>query len=251
MYEVFALKYGERDTTKCQFFYRESSHDKLTLDYFVWLILGGPQPLLVDTGFRDDDAKARGIRDYVSPAAVVERVGVKAAEIPTALISHLHYDHWAGHSLFPKAEFWIQKDEIAFWTGRYAAMPAFRGSSNVQQLMQVVPLNYANRLRIVHGDHEVLPGIRVHRVGGHTAGLQIVTVKTDRGTVVLTSDASHFYHNVETRNPTQIITSLPEMLEGFETIYSLAGAEKLIVAGHDPLVADRFKPVAPGVIKIA
>jgi hypothetical protein len=58
MYEVFALKYGERDTTKCQFFYRESSHEKLTLDYFVWLILGGPHPLLVDTGFLDEDARA-------------------------------------------------------------------------------------------------------------------------------------------------------------------------------------------------
>jgi len=33
----------------------------------VWLILGGPQPLLVDTGFRDDDARARGIRNYVEP----------------------------------------------------------------------------------------------------------------------------------------------------------------------------------------
>jgi glyoxylase-like metal-dependent hydrolase (beta-lactamase superfamily II) len=251
MYEIYALKYGERDTTTCQFFYRDSRHDPLTLHYFVWVILGGPHPVLFDTGFLEDDAQARGIRDYVSPATVVERVGLKAAEIPMALISHLHYDHWAGHSLFPRANFWIQKDEIAFWTGRYAAMPAFRGSANVEQLMQVVPLNYGNRLRIVHGDHEVLPGIRVHRVGGHTAGLQIVTVKTDRGTVVLTSDASHFYHNVETRQPTQIITSLPEMLEGFETIYELAGSEKLIVAGHDPLVADRFKPVAPGVIKIA
>ena len=52
----------------------------------------------------------------------------------------------------------------------------------------------------------MLPGIRVHRVGGHTAGLQIVTVNTARGPVVLTSDASHFYHNVETRQPVQIIT---------------------------------------------
>jgi len=251
MYEVYALKYGERDTTTCQFFYRDSRHDPLTLHYFVWVILGGPHPVLVDTGFLEDDAQARGIRNYVSPAKVVERVGVKAADIPTALISHLHYDHWAGHSLFPKADFWIQKDEIAFWTGRYASMPAFRGSSNVEQLMQVVPLNYANRLRIIDGDHEVLPGIRVHRVGGHTAGLQIVTVQTARGTAVLTSDASHFYHNVETRNPTQIITNLPEMLEGFETIHALAGKEKLIVAGHDPLVADRFKPVETGVIKIA
>ena len=50
MYEVYALKYGERDTTTCQFFYRESSHAPLTLDYFVWLILGGPHPVLVDTG---------------------------------------------------------------------------------------------------------------------------------------------------------------------------------------------------------
>src|SRR5207249_796131 len=82
----------------------------------------------------------------------------------------------------------------------------------------LVTLNYDNRIRIVDGDQDVLPGIRVHRVGGHTAGLQIVTVQTARGTVVLTSDASHFYRNVETRQPVQIITNLPEMLEAFETM---------------------------------
>ena len=191
MYEVLALKYGERDTTKCQFFYRESSHDKLTLDYFVWLILGGPQPLLVDTGFRDDDAKARGIRNYVSPAAMVERAGVKPGDIPISLITHLHYDHWAGHSLFPNAEFWIQGEEVAFWTGPFGSTPAFRGSANVDALSRLVTLNYANKIKIVEGDHEVWPGIRVHKVGGHTAGLQIVTVDTRRGPVVLTSDASH------------------------------------------------------------
>lgn len=251
MYEVYALKYGERDTTMCQFFYRESRHDPLTLHYFVWLILGGPHPVLVDTGFLDDDARARGIRNYVSPAAVVERAGVRAADIPMALITHLHYDHWAGHSLFPAAEYWVQKDEVAFWTGPYAAMPAFRGSANVEQLARLVTLNYATRLRIIDGDREVLPGIGLHRVGGHTAGLQIVTVKTARGTVVLTSDASHFYHNVETRQPVQIITSLPEMLQAFETIDTLAGSEKLIVAGHDPQVADRFKQVERGIVKIA
>ena len=69
--------------------------------------------------------------------------------------------------------------------------------------------------------------------------------------VVLTSDASHFYHNVETRQPVQIITNLPEMLTAFDTIDRLAGSAKLIVAGHDPQVADRFKPVEPGIIKIA
>jgi len=251
MYEVYALKYSERDTTACQFFSRESSHDTLTLHYFVWLILGGPQPILVDTGFLDDEARARGMRNYVSPASMVERAGVKAADVPIALITHLHYDHWAGHSLFPGAEFWVQRDEVAFWTGPYGRTPAFRGSANVNALAGLVTLNYANRIRMLDGDRDVFPGIRVHRVGGHTAGLQMVSVQTARGTVVLTSDASHFYHNVEKRQPVQIITSLPEMIEAFETIHALAGAERLIVAGHDPQVADRFQAVEPGIIKIA
>ena len=251
MYEVYALKYAERDTTTCQFFYRESSHAPLTLHYFVWLILGGPQPILVDTGFPDDEARARGMRNYVSPAAMVERAGVKPADVPVALITHLHYDHWAGHRLFPAAEYWIQADEIAFWTGPFGRTPAFRQSANVDSLAHLVTLNYGNRVRVLDGDRDVAPGIRVHRVGGHTAGLQIVTVQTARGPVVLTSDASHFYHNVETRQPVQIITSLPEMLTAFETIHALAGAERLIVAGHDPQVAERFKVVEPGIIEIA
>ena len=246
MYEVYALKYSERDTTKCQFFYREASHDKLTLHYFVWLILGGPQPVLVDTGFLDDEAQKRGMRNYVTPASMVERMGIKAADVPISLITHLHYDHWAGHSLFPTREFWIQQEEVSFWTGPTAGTPAFRGSANVTALAGLVTLNYGNRIRIIDGDREVFPGLRVHRVGGHTAGLQIVSVETKRGTVVLTSDASHFYHNVETRQPVQIITSLPEMLDAFETIDALAGKEKLDrrgprPAGGRPLPADRAR----------
>jgi glyoxylase-like metal-dependent hydrolase (beta-lactamase superfamily II) len=251
MYEVYALKYAERDTTACQFFYREASHAPLTLHYFVWLITGGPHPIVVDTGFPEDEARRRGMRNYVTPAAMLERAGVRAADVPLALITHLHYDHWAGHAFFPGAEFWIQRDEVQFWTGPFGRSPAFRQSANVEALARLVPLTYGGRVRIVEGEREVMPGIIVHRVGGHTAGLQIVTVRTLRGTVVLTSDASHFYRNVETRQPVQIITSLPEMLAAFETIDALAGSERLVVAGHDPEVADRFTRMEDGIIRVA
>src|ERR1700758_4684884 len=63
MYQVYALKYGERDTTACQFFYREPSHDPLPPHFYVWLILGGPHPVLVDAGCREEDATARGLRN--------------------------------------------------------------------------------------------------------------------------------------------------------------------------------------------
>src|SRR5207247_1352821 len=85
-------------------------------------------------------------------------------------------------------------------------------------LTNLVPLNYSGRIKIIEGEREVLPGLRVHRVGGHTAGLQIVSVETARGRVVLTSDAAHFYRNVERYQPTQIITSLPEMLAGVDGV---------------------------------
>ena len=107
------------------------------------------------------------------------------------------------------------------------------------------------RLPRLDGDREVFPGLRVHKVGGHTAGLQIVSVETKRGTVVLTSDASHFYRNIERRDPVQIITNLPQMLAGFETIDALAGSKERVVVGHDPEVAARFDQVEPGIVKIA
>jgi glyoxylase-like metal-dependent hydrolase (beta-lactamase superfamily II) len=97
----------------------------------------------------------------------------------------------------------------------------------------------------------VLPGITAHWVGGHTAGLQVVSVETAKGTVVLTSDASHFYRNIERRDPVQIITSLPQMLKGFDRIDEIAGSPDRIVTGHDPEVAKRFEEVEPGIVKIA
>jgi glyoxylase-like metal-dependent hydrolase (beta-lactamase superfamily II) len=251
MYQVYALKYGERETTACNFFYRETSHAPLTLHFYVWLILGGPQPVLVDTGCVQDDATQRGLGNFVSPAAMVERMGIKAAEVPIALVSHLHWDHWAGHTLFPAAEFWIQAAEVAFWTGPVARYDAYKALANAPALGSLVTLNYANRIRLVDGEREVFPGLRVHWVGGHTAGLQIVSVETARGRIVLTSDASHFYRNVERYQPTQIITSLPQMLAGFDTIHALAGDPARIVAGHDPEVAARFKPLEAGIIQIA
>ena len=56
MYELYARKYAEQDTPACQFLDREASHATLTLHYYVWLILGGPDSILVNTEFLDDEA---------------------------------------------------------------------------------------------------------------------------------------------------------------------------------------------------
>jgi glyoxylase-like metal-dependent hydrolase (beta-lactamase superfamily II) len=93
---------------------------------------------------------------------------------------------------------------------------------------------------LLDGDAAVVPGLSVHLVGGHTAGMQVVRVRTARGYVVLASDASHFYENIEDDRPFAILHHLPGMYGAFDRIKELADGPGLVVAGHDLEVLDRY-----------
>ena len=89
---------------------------------------------------------------------------------------------------------------MRFYTGRNATRPAFRGSIYLPDILSIVSANYAGRVKFHDDDAQIVPGVRVHKVSGHTAGMQCVSVETARGTAVLTSDASHYYANIEEGN---------------------------------------------------
>jgi glyoxylase-like metal-dependent hydrolase (beta-lactamase superfamily II) len=102
----------------------------------------------------------------------------------------------------------------------------------------------------VDGEVEILPGIRVTKVGGHTAGMQIVTVETARGRSVVASDAAHYYRNLDERIPFNTLHDLPGVYGAFDRVRELARARELIVPGHDPLVLERLRPVADGIVEL-
>jgi glyoxylase-like metal-dependent hydrolase (beta-lactamase superfamily II) len=81
---------------------------------------------------------------------------------------------------------------------------------------------------------EIMPGITVHHVGGHTAGLQVARVKTARGWVVLAADASHSYANFEEMRAYATVYNVGDMLEGFATGKRLATSPRHVIPGHDP-----------------
>ena len=74
---------------------------------------------------------------------------------------------------------------------------------------------FRGRVQFHDGTDELAPGITVHHVGGHTDGLQVMRVKTERGWVVLASDASHFYANFEQMRAYPTVYNVGDMLEGF------------------------------------
>jgi glyoxylase-like metal-dependent hydrolase (beta-lactamase superfamily II) len=86
----------------------------------------------------------------------------------------------------------------------------------------------------------------VHRIGGHSKGLQCVRVKTRRGFVVLASDATHLYAHIEEGRVYPITHDVGDVLEGYKTLRRLGGGLTAVVPGHDPKVLDYYPAAAPG-----
>ena len=69
------------------------------------------------------------------------------------------------------------------------------GVVEVDDVCELVRKVYGNQVHFVDGDEELVPGLSVHKIGGHSAGLMCVRVWTQRGWVVVASDCAHFYEN--------------------------------------------------------
>ena len=133
------------------------------------------------------------------------------------MLTHLHYDHVGNFHRFPRAEFHLQEPELHYAVGRYMRYHRLAHSFEVEDVVGIVRLNYARRVRLHNGPHDLLPGITLHPAPGHSAGLQFVRVHTRRGWVVLASDVTHFYENLETERPFTTALHVGGMLEGYES----------------------------------
>lgn len=251
-YRVFAVKYAQRDARRSEHFLGGDPHDvPMPMDYFVWAVVGADSTWVVDTGFGPADAAARGRRLLRSSAEGLAAIGVDASTVSDVILTHLHYDHVGGFEQFPSARFHLQDREMAYATGRHMTRPALNHAFTAEHIANLVLAVHQQRVVFRDGDHELASGLSVHLIGGHTGGLQVVRVRTGSGWLVLASDASHYYENMETGRPFPIVLDVGAMLDGHDTLRRLADSPQAIVSGHDPLVLQRYPAAAPGLEGIA
>jgi len=249
-FEVLALRYattGPGRERRENFFPGMDLHDgPMPLDYYVWAIRAGRRKIVVDTGFGAAAAARRGRTLLHDPIDLLARAGFPAGDVSDVVVTHLHYDHAGRLGAFPNATFHLQDAEMAYATGRYVTHAAIRGPFEVEDVVEAVRLVYRDRVRFHDGDAALGPGISLHRIGGHSAGLQVVRVATARGPLVLASDAFHFSENRLRKAPFPIVLHLGEMLEGYRRCEELAGGDpNLLIPGHDPEVIDRWPALSP------
>lgn len=242
LWEVYAVKYAERNarTRADSFVFDVHAAAAHGMDYFVWLLKSGDRTVLVDTGYDAAEAKRRDRPILRDPALAIEALGTRAEDIDTVIITHLHYDHAGGLDRYPRAMFHLQEAEMAYATGPCMCHGVLQMPFTADHVCEMVRKVYSGRVVFHAGSAEVAPGLRVHRTGGHSRGLQVVEVETATGPICLASDASHYYENFMAKKPFPIVVDMQDMLDGFSTIARLGGSDRRVIPGHDPLVTEIF-----------
>lgn len=244
-YEAYAIRYASVERRAVDTFLHWGKRDEpVRLDFFFWVIRSGDgRSIVVDTGFSPYSSMKRNRPYGLKPADALAMLNIDPKAVSDVILTHLHYDHAGNTDLFPNATFHVQASELAFIAGPHMRHPTFREHYEVEDLAAVLRLLHQGRVRVHQGDSVVWPGVELFHMPGHTLGLQSVGVQTASGRVILAGDTLHYYENLRLRNPFPVMVDVAGELEAYERLLGLVASEDLIVAGHDPLVLDRFPPL--------
>lgn len=170
------------------------SRNRIELAMNCLLIHAAGKRILVETGageklspkLRDiyglnDSRLLPGLRDH----------GLAPEDIDMVIDTHLHFDHCGGNTrveknkivaAFPNAQYLVQKGEF-----EHALNPSERDRASYFE-SNYAPLRDARQLRLLEGDQDIVPGVQVLRVPGHTANMQCVKLTGGGKTAFLLAD---------------------------------------------------------------
>jgi len=247
VHEVYAVCYGTHARKRSENYIFGDPHDEMTsIAYYVWVIQGPHGTFVCDTGFDEVAAKERARKITHPVGDGIKALGLQPDKIDHVIATHMHWDHAGNYDLFPNARYHIQDTEMAYSSGLCMYLQMLRIPFSESDVLAMVRKVFAYRVEFHEGVDELAPGITVHKIGGHSKGLQCVRVKTRRGYVVVASDSAHLYSHIDEGRVFPITYSVGDTLEGYKTLQKLASSRHHIVPGHDPEVLKLYPAVKQG-----
>jgi glyoxylase-like metal-dependent hydrolase (beta-lactamase superfamily II) len=252
-YEIYALKYAGPVSSSGAFLMWLRDWEKtVKRNYYIWCIKGSKEVVIVDAGVSPELARERTLTGYINPAQVLSRIDIKSDDVRHVVITHIHWDHASGVSLFPNATFYVQDKEYHFWVkDKIATRPPFKYLADEAANAYLSSLEGTDRLVLLKGDQEILPGIECLLAPGHTVALQVVAVKTAKGTAILGSDSAHILRNYQEDWPSALIVDLVAWMKTYERLREKASSLDLMFPGHDLLLSENYPHVAKDVTRLA
>jgi glyoxylase-like metal-dependent hydrolase (beta-lactamase superfamily II) len=254
-YEVYAIEYGSSDgmTPASSVIIGGNPEDSLSFSYYMWFLKGdNGKNILVDVGYeRDYSSTLPPGQYYIRPDSALKRMDINPEDITDIIITHAHYDHISGIDLFDKGTIWMQRNEYLYFVGDAWQEGADRRGLDKNDVPKIVQANLDGRVKFIDGDSvEIIPGIRVFTGSTHTFESQHLLVDTGDEKVMLASDDSWFYYNLDHELSVSLVRNPNAYIEQLRRMKRMVNNPDLIIPGHDPLVMVRFPGVAEGVVRI-
>ena len=185
-YTVKPVSLGSTTGDQSGFTYMVFPGVKLLLDIAYFIIKGAPKTILVDTG----TWAALMVKywpgettDFQTFEESLQKEGMTPDDVDIIIQTHLHHDHCGNHFKCRNAEVYVQEEEWAF----ACAPHPLQGQYYPKDMMDQVK---AMKMRLIRGEYELFPGIRLLHTPGHTPGTQSVCVDTREGKTVITGMCS-------------------------------------------------------------
>jgi glyoxylase-like metal-dependent hydrolase (beta-lactamase superfamily II) len=208
-------------------------------------VAGRERTVLVDVGNGDKESDSFMARFKFEGRGILEaslaRHGVRPADVDLVILTHLHFDHAGGATApgpggeplpaFGNARYLVQQRDLD-----NARNPHLRERASYQP-KNWEPLEAAGILDTVAGAAEILPGISVRPVPGHTAGLQAVTVAGGGRRLLYLADLIPTSHHIQPAwvmgYDMDVATCVDERIRILE---EAADTGTVLVFEHDPQI---------------
>ena len=215
--------------------------NRIEMDMNCLLIRDADHVVIVETGAGTKMSdKLRGIYGIERPPQLLDELakrGVRPENVTLVVNTHLHFDHAGGNTrrdgdvlvaTFPRASYVFQRLE---WQD--ATHPNERTQASYYP-DDFAPLEAPGKLELIDEAVEIIPGVRLDRVQGHTRGTQTVRVTDGKRTVFFSSDFMPDRHHLPLPwIPAQDLYPL-DTLEAKRTILARALDEQWLVGfTHD------------------
>ena len=237
-YSIKPLLLGKQKISKGQMTYFVGWEKEIWSAIAIWYINVQGQNVQVDTGISSPEVEkylyGRSYEEINSFEQALNSVGITPEDVNIVIQTHLHYDHCGNTHKCKNAKVVVQEEELKF---AYSPHALFAGSINLSFLKDL-------HFSIVSGDTEVLPGIKVILIPGHSPGTQAVSVETEKGKAVISGFCSikeNFYPPEAMRLRWPVIAPGVSVnsLQAFDSALKLKCLADIIVPQHDMEFAER------------
>jgi glyoxylase-like metal-dependent hydrolase (beta-lactamase superfamily II) len=247
-----------------------SADDRIPFVCYAFLADGGSgQRVLIDLGPIGLDALNRMFKRYGffrdlpgNPDQIrqphgnifdwLDRLGLRPGDIDHIVLTHLHADHHGyvegadGGAIekFPNARIHVSR---IGWQKNIDARLNGAWNSYVDYALSDFLLEAGSRGRAVfHDDDEIIPGVEVIHLGGHSPCSQAVRIRTAAGSVIVTSDDVYHYSLLAGGILARLFTTPERLRAANDRLAALAAEGAILLPCHEPLLFEKYQTLGEG-----